>query len=177
MPVNISPPSLSGTMRESPLYQTMGVGLTDRVFLLGHADGLALNDPYQISSLQEAINLLGADPAQPLLRAMLEAYYGGCRDLYLVAAAPQSEYVDQLSDRLTPKFGGQNFYQRYFDRLTATYDLLLQYDLLQIVVPVEASFAGTGATDFLGQLTSFCQNAYSVTGVIPIGRSSPGRGR
>src|SRR5688572_5389907 len=31
-------PTLSSAMRESPLYQTLGVGFTDAVFLIGHAD-------------------------------------------------------------------------------------------------------------------------------------------
>jgi hypothetical protein len=169
MATYVSPPSLSGTMRESPLYQTMGVGFTDRVFLLGHADGLAINDPYRVNSVQEAVNALGADSTAPLLRAMLETYYSGCRDIYIVAAAPMSEYVGQLEDRLIPQFGGLNFYEKYHERLAATYSLLLDFDLLQIVVPVEASFINTGAADFLGQLTAFCQDAFTITGVIPLG--------
>ena len=95
----IGRPTLRGSMRESPLYQTMGLGLTEPVFLVGHSDALELNDPYRVTTIQEAINKFEAATDSPLLRGLLEAYYGGARDIYLVAAAPMGDYESTVADR------------------------------------------------------------------------------
>lgn len=167
----LTAPRLKGMMNESPTYQIMGRGFTDRVFLLGHADGIGINDPYRVVTIQDAVNALGADDAMPLLRAMLEVYYTGCRDIYLVAVAPMSEYVPDLSLRNTSQvaWGGATFYQRYYQKLATTYQLLLEYDLPQFIVPVETSFYQADGADFLTQLTDHCVQAYTATGTIRIG--------
>lgn len=172
----LSAPSLSGTMRESPLYQAMGNGLTDRVFLLGHSDGLELNDPYRVMSVQEAVNVLQANVASPLLRGLIETYYSGCRDIHIVAVAPMSEYVgdvihrnDVHNDATPGALEGTTFYQRYHDRLQTTLNMLLEWDLPQVIVPLEASFLNAGSVDFLTQLTVHCANAFASTGVLRIG--------
>lgn len=196
----VSRPTLTGTMRESPEYNVLGVGLTDRIFLLGHAD-LPLNDPYQILSVQDAVNKLGVEAVGttfgdtfgdtfesafgedtfpqnafgvsdcPLLRATLEAYYAGARDIWLVAVAPMSEYEPDIAKRLTSKeaLGNKTFYEKYQERLTATYSLLESWDDPQIVVPVEASFYNTGVADFFTPLATHCSLAFETTGVIRIG--------
>ena len=78
----------------------MGFGDTARILLIGHADGLGVNDPYQVNDMQEAINLLRADSTSPLLRGLLEVYNAGARDIWLVAAAPMEEYVSNIDERL-----------------------------------------------------------------------------
>ena len=93
-------PQISGNVRTSPQYRTMGFGNTSRIVLIGHADGLAINDPYQVNDMQEAINTLQADATSPLLRGLLEVYNAGARDIWLVAAAPMSEYISNVNERL-----------------------------------------------------------------------------
>lgn len=168
---NLSAPHLSGIMRESPLYRIMGTALTDRIFLIGHADGIPMNDPYMVVSMQEAVNRLGANSDSPLLRALLEVYYAGCRDIFLVVAGPLSEYQDDVTyrNKPNPAWQGQSYYQRYRDRLNTTYNLLLQWDLPQIIIPVEAAFNNTVGADFLTQLAQHCLAAFANTGNIRIG--------
>lgn len=115
----LSPPRILGTVRESSLYRTLGVGSTQTIFLLGHADGLAINDPYPVVNIREAINAMNADVNSPLLRAMLEAYYAGARDIYVVAVAPMNEYyytneagvkvwMSDISKRLDAQFASES---------------------------------------------------------------------
>lgn len=158
-------PRLRASMRESPLYQVLGSGYTDPVFLIGHADGLALNDPYRVSSIQEAVNAMLADSASPLLRAMLELYYAGARDIYLVAAAPMDEYIDTLDDRNTEKaeLSGSTFYELYRERLNETYKILKEWDAADMIIPLEAPFNDTGSVDFLAPLLDYCKTMYEVS--------------
>lgn len=95
----IARPRISGNIRESFQYRTMGFGSTSRIVLLGHADGLSLNDPYQVNDIQEAINVLEADSNSPLLRGLLEVYNAGARDIWIVAVAPMNEYIE-VDERL-----------------------------------------------------------------------------
>ncbi|HJS83594.1 MAG TPA: hypothetical protein VJ742_12245 [Nitrososphaera sp.] len=164
----LAKPRLRGLIRESPAYQVLGVGFTNVIFLLGHADGLALNSPYQVASIQEAVNLLGADAESPLVRGMLEAYYSGARDIFIVAVAPMSEYIDDVNDRLTlkPSLGGMNFYQRYYDRLVETYAILREWDFADFLVPLEASFYNTGDVNFVEQLVQHCSDSFALSGKI-----------
>lgn len=175
-----SAPKLSATMRESPLYATMGVGLTDRLFLLAHhgtwsgelgdLEGpIKLNDPYPVASVQEAVDALGADTDSPLLLALMEAYYSGARDIWLVAAAPMridgatptSEYESD------PTLRDAAYYETYRDRLNATYEILKYWDLAQVTVPVGAPFNST--VDFLGPLINYCTEALTLSGDIHLG--------
>lgn len=175
----LSPPNIRGSVRVSPLYSPLGQGLTDRIFLLGHADGLELNDPYQVRKVQDAINLLQANPDSPLLRALLEAYYAGARDIYLVAAAPMNEYIADTALRnetlIYPSYSaaytgaGYTFYNLYNQRLAVTYQLLTQWDVVDIVVPVEASFYGTDAVDMLTPLVQHCADSFTATGRVRMG--------
>jgi hypothetical protein len=124
-----------------------------------------------VISIQDAVNKMGADSNMPLLRAMLEAYYSGCRDIYLMPSAPMSEYVQETTGRNTPQsaWGGATFYQRYLQRLEETYRILLQWDLPHIIVPVEASFMDAPGADFLTQLAQHCADAFATTGAIRVG--------
>lgn len=167
----LSGPSLSGTMAESSLYQIMATGLTDSVLLLGHADAQVMYEPYQVYDPKKAVEFLNSDSNSPLLRAFLELYNAGVKDIWLMAVAPMSEYEDVIADRLTAQaaFGGKTFYQKYYDRLTTAYSVLTTYELAEIIVPVEAVYYDAGGVDFLTQLISFCSTYFSTTGAVCLG--------
>lgn len=167
----LDPVRLYGTIRESPRYNDLGYGLTDRIFLVGHGTGFNLNDPYQVVNMQEAVNMLGADSTSPLVRGLLEVYNAGARDIWLVAAAPMTEYVPNLEDRMAPRdeWGGMNFYERYYERLIDTYTALESFDYPEILVPLEAPFYDTGDVDFVTQLVDHCTAAFEATGTVRIG--------
>lgn len=158
-----SAPSLSGTMYVSSTYQTMGAGLTDRVFIIGHADGLDLNDPYQVLDVGEACKELNLNSTSPLLRTMLEVYYGGGRDIWLVAAAPMAEYQPTVSLRTN------SYYSTYATRLIATYQVLRDWELAQVLVLAEAPFYDAKGVDFVTPLINHCVDAFNNTGAIRIG--------
>lgn len=176
-----SAPRLSASMQESPLYAAMGVGFTDRLFLLAHhgtwnddigdLDGpIKLNDPYPVSSMQQAVDDLGADTDSPLLLALMEAYYSGARDIWLVAVAPM--YLDNTATptmEYEPDFTlrGIAYYTQYRDRLNATYEILKYWDIAQITVPVDAPFNST--VDFLGPLVNYCMEGLNLSGDIHLG--------
>lgn len=167
----LSPPKLYGDMFESADYRVLGIGDTHRVYLIGHSDHLPLNDPYQVVSMKDAVIKLGLDPADPLLRALLEAYYSGARDIWLVAAAPYDEYVEELSERSASNgdWGGLNFYEQYYNRLEDTYAMLVTEDLPQFVVPFDAPFYGAGEVDFVTQLANHCKDSFVTTGAVRLG--------
>lgn len=167
----LSSPSLAGTMTESSLYQVMATGLTDAVLLLGHADAKVMYEPYQVYDPKKAVEFLNSDSNSPLLRAFLELYNAGVKDIWLMAVAPMSEYEDVIADRLTVQaaFGGKTFYQKYYDRLATAYSVLTSYELAEIVVPVEAVYYDAGGVDFLTQLISFCSSYFSTTGSVCLG--------
>ena len=171
----VDPSSLQGNIVESPLYNDLSLGATDRLVLIGHANGLELNMPHRVINIQESINILGADADSPLVRGMLEAYNCGARDIWLVASAPMSEYMPfEYSDPSTRKteredLGGLTFYQKYSQRLDATYEMLRLEDFPEIVVPLEAPFYDSGDVDFLTPLLSNCLQRYRETGNVSIG--------
>lgn len=166
----LSRPTLQGTMGVSPAYNVMGVGLTDTILLIGHADAQIMYNPYQVLNIQEAVDFLRGDSTSPLLRALLEAYNNGCKDIWLYPAAPMSEYISTPSDRFTVQFtGGKNFYQLYYDRLTAAYSVLINYDLFHWIVPVEAVHYDTRGVDFTTQLVSHCSTVFLNTGACSLG--------
>jgi hypothetical protein len=107
------------------------------------------------------------------MRSLLECYNAGCKDIWIYPVAPMSEYVDTISDRITIGFktglGSKNFYQKYYDRLTAAYTILNDWDNFQIIVPVEAVFYDAGGVDFATQLVNFCSTNYTVTGTVSLG--------
>lgn len=161
-----------------PAFEQLEQYKTNSVALIGHADGL---DPYtvvRISSIQEAIDLLNANFNSPLLKGVFDAYAAGARDIYICVAGPMSEYVDSLQDRLSPSpvYGRNdatplmmNFYQRYFLRLNKVYEVLKNFDYIDIVVPLEATFINSGGVDFTTQLAMYCQEFHDLSGFIQIG--------
>lgn len=171
----IDPPSTYGVIRETPLYNDLSIGLTDRIVLIGHANGLELNSPHRVVNMQETLNKLGADGDSPLVRGLLEAYNAGARDIWLVAAAPMSEYLpfdytDQGARKVErPDFNNLTFYQRYSQRLDLTYEMLRQEDFPEIIVPLEAPFYDSGDVDFLTPMLFNCLQRYRETGSVSVG--------
>lgn len=167
----LSAPTLSGTMNESSLYNFMSVGLTDSILLIGHADAAIMYEPYQVVNAKKAVKFLNSESKSPLLRAFLEAYNAGCKDIWLYPAAPMSEYEPTVSQRNipNPNLGNQTFYQKYYARLTTVYASLKDYDFAEIIVPVEAVFYDSGQVDFLGQLVNYCKDSFINTGTVCLG--------
>lgn len=193
----LSKPTLTGLMRESPRFRGLSSGTTDTLLLIGHADANVMYEPYQVNDIKQAVNFLKADIHSPLLRGLLEAYNGGCKDIWLYAAAPMSEYADTIYDRyhtnvLSDRFAttayayqfpslftfpgdsqypieGLNFYQRWYERLTDAYAALSDWDFAEIVVPLEAVFYDSGDVDFATQLVDFCSDRFSTTGAVILG--------
>ena len=161
--VLISNPKISGTIRETAFYQAMSLGQTRPILLIGHSDAPTGDSPYRVTSLKEAINWMQADSQSPLLRATLEAYNGGCRDIWLYSIGPMSEYRSDLTSRnvVDAELGNKTFYELYHERLTEAYSLIENYDTFQIIVPVEASFCETSDIDFATPLAQLCANIFT----------------
>jgi hypothetical protein len=167
----LDPPRKYGKIKEIFDYGNMGRGLTDTICLIGHCDGLTINEPVRVTNMKEVVRMMQADPDSPLLRGLLEAYNSGAQDIVLVAAAPMIEYMPSIEDRQTPmeEWGGKNFYENYYDRLEDTYTLLKEYDDYEIVVPLEAPFYDSGEVDFLTQLADFCESRFALVSQPAIG--------
>lgn len=169
-------PQIIGDIQESYLYSLMGIGFTDPILFIGHADALTMYEPYQVTDIKKAIRFLQADPNSPLLRAMMEAYNAGSKDIWLYPAAPMSEYEPFMNLRMNSRadWDNKNFYERYYDRLTAAYPRLQDRDAYRVVTPLEAPHYYTGynsttGKDFTGQLVDFCETFFSNTGSICLG--------
>jgi len=176
--VTITSPK-SSVVNYKPTYQQLDRRNTSTILLLGHADGMRLNYPIRINSIQHAVDLMGANTNSPLLRGVLDAYSCGARDIMICAVAPMSEYVDSYAQRnlsttvfsindATP--GTQStFYERYYDRLEQAYADIIDLDFVDIVVPLEASIMNTGGVDFVTQLANYCSSFHNSTGFIQMG--------
>lgn len=175
-PVVISNNS-STVINYRPTYKDLDRGNTNTICLIGHAD-IELNNPIKIGSIQNAVDLLGGDIRSPLLRGVFDAYSAGARDIFVMAAAPMSEFVEYYADRLessniftiqqaTPT--SQTFYERYYARLMNTYTILKQLDYLDYIVPLEASIIKTGGVDFITQLAAYLADFHNETGFVQLG--------
>ena len=161
-----------------PMYDSLQPFSTNSILLIGHADNLEINDVIRISSIQEAVNLIGADGRSPLLRAVFEAYNCGARDIFICAAAPMSEYIEPTEDRNLKRIilqsetsspSSMSFYEKYYERLLQTYSVVRYYEFIDIIVPVEASMIGTNGVDFTTQLAAYCTQFHNETGFVQIG--------
>lgn len=178
----LSPSSIvtpkSSVINYNPTYEQLNRSNTSTLLLVGHADGIQLNYPIKIDSIQHAVNLLNADINSPLLRGVLDAYSCGARDIMICASAPMIEYVEKYENRLTQTTlfslneatpSSQNFYQRYYNRLQETYDSIISLDFVDIIVPLETSIINTGGIDFITQLANYCSDFHNLTGNVQMG--------
>jgi hypothetical protein len=174
---DLTGPTSGATISKRPIYDNLDPYATNSILLIGHCDNLELNQIYRVSSLQEATNLIGANTNSPLLRGVYDAFSCGAKSIFILAAAPMSEYIEDVDQRLTdmPIFVHQesqeqvNFYEKYYERLTATYQAIEGYELIDIVVPLETSMIGTGSVDFLTQLAVHCYTFNDITGYVQMG--------
>lgn len=161
-----------------PSYEDINFSNMSSILLVGHADGIELNSPTKIRSVQHAVDLLNGNINSPLLKGVFDAYGAGARNIFICAAAPMSEYVMNLEQRLvsgtylsvglaTPT--SQTFYQAYYDRLTETYSILKDLDFIDIVVPLDVSIISTDNVDFVTQLANYLDDFHNQTGYVQLG--------
>ena len=181
-PITLNPTigtsSKSAVVNYKPVYQDLNQSNTSTILLLGHADGIELNNPIKIRSIQSAIDLIGSDLSSPLLRGVFNAYEAGARDIMICAVAPMSEYVDRVADRLlstglfnlsAAKPSLYTFYQKYYERLAVTYSILPELEFIDYIVPLETSMINTGAVDFVTQLADYLSDFHNTTGYVQLG--------
>jgi hypothetical protein len=174
----LSGPNQPTKISYKPTYNKLQQYSTNSILLIGHSDNLELNDIIRINSIQEAVNLLGADGRSPLLRGVFEAYNSGAKDIFICSSAPMSEYVEPTEDRNQKRLHllsndstpvKQSFYERYYQRLAATYSVVKFYEFIDIIVPLEASLINTSSVDFVTQLAQYCSEFHNETGFVQIG--------
>ena len=174
----LSGPNQPTKISYRPAYDSLTPYSTNSILLIGHADGMPLNDITRVKSIQEAANILGADNKSPLLRAIFEAYNSGAKDIFITCVAPMSEYIEDINDRLNKKAFllsedstpvTMNFYEKYYERLSATYSVVKDYEFIDIIVPVEISMINTGDVDFVTQLAEYCLDFHNSTGFVQLG--------
>ena len=167
----------SAIVNYRPEYKQLSRTNHGTLLLIGHADGVALNEPFRLRTIQHAIDTLGADFNSPLLKGILNAYAAGATDIVACAAAPMSEYVDDFNYRLQSgnvfdyqgSLTSKNFYERYYERLEDTYDAIGSLDFIDVIVPLQASIIRTDTYDFVTQLAEYCYNFNNNTGFVQMG--------
>lgn len=168
----------SSVVTYKPSYEDISFSNMQTLLLVAHADGIELNSPIKIRSVQHAVELLNGDMSSPLLRGVFDVYDAGARNILICAAAPMAEYVDDIDKRLvsstyvdylsaTPT--SKTFYERYYQRLSVTYSVLTVLDFIDVIVPLEVSIIKTGGIDFVSQLADYCDNFHNETGYVQIG--------
>ena len=175
-PVSISNNS-STVVNYKPEYKQLQTTNHNTILLIGHADGININQPFKVRSIQDAIDTLNADFNSPLLRGILNAYAAGARDIIACAAAPMTEYVEDFNYRsesgnvyeYTGSSSSKTFYEKYYERLTDTYDAIKELDFIDVIVPLQASIVRADSYDFINQLATHCYNFHSNTGFVQMG--------
>jgi hypothetical protein len=173
----LSGPTSGATISKRPIYSELEYYTTNSILLIGHSDTLPLNEIVKVSSIQEVTNLLGADTRSPLLRGVHDAHSCGAKNIYVMACASMSEYVDAVEQRTQPQpflLSEVNnepisFYQKYYERLSESYNVAKGYEFIDIVVPLETSLIQTGGVDFITQLAVYCHQFNDLTGYVQIG--------
>lgn len=161
-----------------PSYEDINFSNMSSILLVGHADGIEINSPTKIRSIQHAVDLLNGNINSPVLRGVYDAYGAGARNIFICAAAPMSEYVSDLDQRLvsgtylttnlaTPI--SQTFYEKYYSKLQETYSILEDLDFIDIIVPLETSIVSTGGVDFVTQLANYLDDFHNKTGYVQLG--------
>lgn len=181
-PITLSPVIVnsekSTVINYQPRYAQLSAGNTSTILLIGHANNIELNVPVEIKTVQQAVDLLGADLKSPLLRGVFDAYAAGARDIMICATAPMLEYVEKFYEKNIPTtiFDLENatpssytFYQKYYERLEETYSIIKDLDFVDIIVPLETSILKTNGVDFITQLADYCADFHNTTGYVQMG--------
>ena len=156
------------------IYTGLGDGDTNSILLIGHTDAMEPLSIYKIASMQDGINILRADLNSPLLRGMFDAYSCGAKDIYIMSAGYMSEYEEDVQKRTRKVFQDNaantySFYEYYYSKLAACYEVLKDYEFIDIIVPLETSIVSTGGVNFVKQLSDHCQNVQENTGEVQMG--------
>ena len=168
----------STVINYKPSYEDINFSNMSSVLLVGHADGIELNSPIKIRSVQHAVDLLNGDINSPLLKGVYDAYGAGARSIFICAVAPMIEYISDIDQRLIPNSylssgystpSPQTFYQRYYERLQQSYSILIDLDYIDIIVPLDASIISTNGVDFVSQLANYLDEFHNNTGYVQIG--------
>ncbi len=158
------------------LYVDMGYSETNTIMLIGHTNAMEPYSIYRITSMQDGINALRADMESPLLRGLLDAYSCGARDIYIMSAGYMNEYQSDVGKRniksyadnsATPKL--YSFYELYYARLAKCYDIIKDYEFIDMIVPLETSIVSTGTVNFVRQLADHCNLVQETTGEVQLG--------
>lgn len=149
---------------------------TNSILLIGHTDALKEFSIYRPASVQDAINVLRADFDSPLLRGVFDCYAAGGRDIYIMSCGSMSEYVSDVSKRNDKIFADDSstpntysFYELYGAKLSICYKILLDYEFIDIIVPLETSFVHTANVNFVKQLAEHCDSIQRQTGEVQLG--------
>lgn len=168
----------STTVNYRPSYEDLNSSNMESLLLVGHGDGIEINSPVKIRSVQHATDLLLGDIDSPLLKGVLDAYGAGARNIFICVAAPMLEYVSDIDQRLisgtylTAQESvpiSQTFYEKYHSRLQQTYSVLSDLDFIDLIVPLETSIIQTGGIDFVSQLANYLDDFHNKTGHVQIG--------
>lgn len=158
------------------LYVDMGYSETNTIILIGHTSAMEPYSIYRITSMQDGINALRADMESPLLRGLLDAYSCGARDIYIMSAGYMNEYQPDISKRNIKTYADSSatpniysFYELYYARLQKCYDIIKDYEFIDIIVPLETSIVSTENVNFVRQLADHCNSVQVVTGEVQLG--------
>jgi len=158
------------------LYENIGDSTTQNILLIGHTDAIEPYGIVKLKSIQDGISILRGDTKSPLLRGMFDAYACGARDIYIMSCGYMSEYIEEVSDRNIEIFSDDSstpnqysFYDLYHLRLNECYQLLRDYEFLNIIVPLETSIINTGLNNFVEQLATHCEFMQTETGEVQFG--------
>ena len=175
---DLTGPTTGASISKRPIFDSLEEYYnTNSILFIGHSDGIELNQIIKINSIQEATNLLGANISSPLLRGIHDAFSCGAKSIFMMASAPMSEYIEDISQRLTDMpilFSAEtnsnvNFYEKYYERLAVSYDIAKGLDFIDIIVPLETSMINTGSVDFIAQLALHCYSFNNATGYVQMG--------
>lgn len=177
---DFSPEDKQVVINNKSIYKNIGFSETNSILLIGHTDGMAPLSIHKIASIQDAVNMLRADFNSPLLRGVFDAYSSGAKDIYIMSAGYMSEYVYNVELRNIKKYADDgatpnslsnaySFYELYAMKLQICYDILKDYEFIDIIVPLETSIVDTGDVNFVRQLASHCEIVQSTTGEVQLG--------
>jgi hypothetical protein len=62
-----------------------------------------------------------------------------------------------------------SFYEIYYARLQKCYEIIKDYEFLDIIVPLETSIVSTGNVNFVKQLADHCNSVQETTGEVQLG--------
>lgn len=130
------PYHLSIATEISPDYGQMHRNLTDSVCILGFADVTnSYNEDtvYKVDNINDALVEFTGDGTydSTLVKGMIEAFHGGCRDLYVYPIGPMSGYVP-------PTERDSSFYTDLYTLYEAALPVVAESDDIDILVPYDA---------------------------------------